>query len=192
MTEGKRFWNDMGMWQWPCGCAEFQDGWEKCEEHSGKLISSDPSIQEEVVDNPPFTIDKKMFIKLSKENPITSTVMASGWTHIMPKLGTGAPHQKVGLPTDPKERKDLPIASGVLDYFPKALAEVAKVSKQGNDQHNGVDTPLRWDRSKSTDESDALIRHFLERGKIDSDGQRHSAKVAWRSLALLEKELEGA
>lgn len=176
--ENKRFWNDMGFWQWMCGCAQFDNGpidvsWEKCEEHSGKLISTDPSIQEEVVDN-----------------PITSTVISSGWTHIMPKLGTGAPHQKFGLPTDPKERKDLPIASGVLDYFPKALAEVAKVSKRGNDQHNGVDTPLRWDRSKSTDESDALIRHFLERGKIDLDGQRHSAKVAWRSLALLEKELE--
>ena len=45
------------------------------------------------------------------------------------------------LPTDAKERKNLPIASGVLDYFPKALAEVARVSKVGNDQHNGEGTP---------------------------------------------------
>ncbi len=96
----------------------------------------------------------------------------------------------MGLPTDPQERKNVPIASGVLDYFPDALAEVAKISLSGNNQHNGVGTPLRWDRSKSTDESDALIRHFMERGKIDSDGQRHSAKVAWRALALLQKELE--
>jgi hypothetical protein len=95
-----------------------------------------------------------------------------------------------GLPTDAKERKALPIATGVLDYFPLALAEVARVSKIGNDQHNGVGSPLHWDKSKSTDEADALVRHLLQRGSRDSDGALHSAKVAWRSLALLERELE--
>jgi hypothetical protein len=50
--------------------------------------------------------------------------------------------------------------------------------------------PLHWDRSKSADESDALIRHFMERGTRDSDGIRHSAKAAWRALALLQKEIE--
>lgn len=95
------------------------------------------------------------------------------------------------LPTDPKARKSLPIATGVLDYFPQALAAVAACSKAGNDQHN-PGQPLHWDRAKSKDEADALIRHFLERGKIDIDGIPHSAKVAWRALALLEKELETA
>jgi hypothetical protein len=94
------------------------------------------------------------------------------------------------LPTDYKDRKAIPVATGVLDYFPDALAEVAKVSKIGNDQHNGEGSPLHWDRSKSTDESDALIRHFLQRGTIDSDGARHSGKVAWRALAYLQKEIE--
>jgi hypothetical protein len=98
------------------------------------------------------------------------------------------------LPTDAKERKDLPIGTGVLDYFPLALAEVARVSKVGNDQHNGVGSPLHWDKSKSTDESDALIRHFLERDKKDIDGTYHAAKMCWRSLSyferLLEKEME--
>src|ERR1043165_7967361 len=93
------------------------------------------------------------------------------------------------LPSDPKARKAIPIATGCLDYFPNALAAVAECPKAGNDQHN-PGKPLRWDRSKSGDEADALIRHFLERGAIDSDGIRHSAKVAWRALALLEKELE--
>lgn len=93
------------------------------------------------------------------------------------------------LSTDKNERKNLPIGTGVLDYFPKALAAVALVSKVGNDQHN-PGQPLHWDRSKSTDEADAMIRHFLERGKVDVDGTRHSAKMAWRALALLEKELE--
>lgn len=94
------------------------------------------------------------------------------------------------LPTDAKVRKALPIATGVLDYFPKALAAIAEVSRVGNEQHN-PGSPLHWDRSKSTDEADALIRHFLDRGKLDNDGLRHSAKMAWRALALLEKEIEG-
>jgi len=31
---------------------------------------------------------------------------------------------------------------------------------------------------------------LLDAGKIDSDGVRHSAKCAWRILALLQKEIE--
>ena len=97
--------------------------------------------------------------------------------------------QAVLLPTDAKERKNLPIGTGVLDYFPKALAEVARVSKVGNDQHNPGE-PLHWDRSKSTDESDALIRHFFQRYDVDNDGTLHAAKMAWRSLSFLEKLIE--
>lgn len=90
---------------------------------------------------------------------------------------------------DAKGRKEYPIATGVVDYFPLAIAEVAHVSFVGNEQHN-PGTPLHWDRSKSGDESDALMRHFVERGTWDADGVRHSAKVAWRALAMLQKELE--
>jgi hypothetical protein len=93
------------------------------------------------------------------------------------------------LPTDAQARKAVPVATGVIDYFPDAIAAVAAVSKIGNDQHN-PGKPLHWDRSKSTDESDALMRHFIERGALDTDGARHSAKVAWRALALLQKEIE--
>lgn len=95
------------------------------------------------------------------------------------------------LPTSAAERKVVPIASGFIDYFPDAIAAVARLSQIGNDQHN-PGKPLHWDRSKSGDESDALMRHFLERGTIDTDGVRHSAKVAWRALALLQKEIEAA
>lgn len=93
------------------------------------------------------------------------------------------------LPSDPKQRKDSPIATGVLDYFPRALAEVARVSKAGNDQHN-PGQPLHWDKTKSLDHADCILRHLIERGTIDTDGMRHSGKVAWRALALLETELE--
>lgn len=93
------------------------------------------------------------------------------------------------LPTDPKERKTYPIGTGVLGYFPNALAEVAHVSYQGNLQHN-PGQPLHWDKTKSTDHADCLIRHFLQRGTTDSDGMRHSAKLAWRALAILQLEIE--
>jgi len=93
------------------------------------------------------------------------------------------------LPTDAKARKALPIATGFLDYFPDAIVAVADLSRAGNEQHN-PGKPLHWDRSKSGDEGDALSRHFLERGTLDSDGIRHSAKVAWRAMALLQKEIE--
>ena len=86
-------------------------------------------------------------------------------------------------------RKQMPVFSGVLNYFPDAIRELSKVSYVGNQQHN-PDKPLHWDRSKSGDELDALSRHLLEAGTIDTDGIRHSAKVAWRALANLQKELE--
>ena len=96
----------------------------------------------------------------------------------------------MSLPTEANERKDLPLATGFIDYFPDAIVEVAELSRIGNDQHN-PGSPLHWDRSKSGDESDALMRHFLQRGTTDSDGVRHSAKVAWRAMAMLQKEVEG-
>jgi hypothetical protein len=86
-------------------------------------------------------------------------------------------------------RKAMPIATGVFDYFPDAMAAVAYVSWLGNEQHH-PGTPQHWERGKSDDHADAMLRHFIERGKIDNDGGRHSAKVAWRALALLQLECE--
>lgn len=81
------------------------------------------------------------------------------------------------------------MCTGVLDYFPLALMEIAKVSKAGNDQHN-PGQPLHWARGKSTDHPDCLMRHLAERGMLDTDGQRHTGKLAWRALAMLQEELE--
>lgn len=93
------------------------------------------------------------------------------------------------LPSNAAERKAAPMAEGLLWYFPNALAEVARVSKAGNDQHQPGE-PMHHARGKSTDHADCIIRHLVDAGTIDSDGQRHSAKVAWRALALLQEELE--
>lgn len=91
--------------------------------------------------------------------------------------------------TEAQKRKATPIFSGVLAYFPDALAEVARVSVIGNEQHN-PGQPLHWDKSKSKDELDALVRHLLDHqsGELyDTDGALHLAKVVWRAMAALQR-----
>jgi Domain of unknown function (DUF5664) len=87
---------------------------------------------------------------------------------------------------DSKERKDTPIFSGVLQYFPDALAAVARLSKYGNDKHNPGE-PLHWSREKSTDHGDCVVRHQMHYDKIEPDsGEYHATMVAWRALAQLQ------
>lgn len=113
------------------------------------------------------------------------------WVMILPPPRTEAPKAPSVLTTDKALRKEMPIARGVVDYFPLALAEVARVSFKGNQQHNPGEE-MHWAREKSTDHADCIGRHLIERGRLDDDGMRHSAKLAWRALALLQLELEDA
>lgn len=109
------------------------------------------------------------------------------------------PKQASHLPTDSEERKHIPLTSGVLDYFPAALAAVAWVSWVGNEKHN-PGQPLHHARGKSMDHADCITRHLTQRGTEDvvtlKDGRvfkvLHSAEVAWRALALLQEECEAA
>lgn len=91
---------------------------------------------------------------------------------------------------DAKKRKGQPVTSGVLWYFPNAIKAIAECSKAGNDQHH-PDKPLHWDMSKSADEPDAMVRHLIDHriNPMDTDGILHLTKVAWRSLAMLERYL---
>lgn len=95
------------------------------------------------------------------------------------------------LPTDAAARKRIPVFSGFMAYFPRAIAEVAKISFEGNEQHH-PGSPLHWDKSKSKDHLDALARHLID----SLDGEHCSihalAQVAWRALAELETRLENA
>jgi hypothetical protein len=103
---------------------------------------------------------------------------------------------------DSAARKEFPMARGLLDYFPAALAAVARVSSIGNMKHNpGED--MHHARGKSMDHADCIMRHLADRGTMDrvviESGQLgsvyeipHSAYVAWRALALLQEELEAA
>jgi hypothetical protein len=95
----------------------------------------------------------------------------------------------LSLPDDDAKRGEYPMADGLLDYFPNALAEVSKVSKIGNDQHNHGQ-PLNWARDKSTDHANKIMRHLVDRGRFDGRGVRHTARLAWRALAMLQTELE--
>lgn len=90
-----------------------------------------------------------------------------------------------------QERKDRPVFSGVLNYFPDAIAYVAMISKIGNDKHN-PGQPLHWSRDKSSDHKDCIARHLIDAGSMDPDGIRHSGFLAWRALANLQIELEDA
>ena len=94
--------------------------------------------------------------------------------------------------TAPDSRKESPLASGVLDYFPDALLAVARLSRLGNDKHNPGE-PMHHARGKSSDHADALMRHLVDRGAVDTDtGLSHTVAVAWRALALLQEEIEKA
>ncbi len=91
-----------------------------------------------------------------------------------------------------EERKQIPVYSGFIKYFPRAIRAVAKVSQTGNDQHN-PGQPLHWDEDKSTDHEDALARHLVDHAQgeeFDEDQERHLAKVAWRAMSALETFLK--
>ena len=101
--------------------------------------------------------------------------------------------------TDSQQRKQTPLYSGLMVYFPDALEEVAAVSWAGNEKHNPGE-PLYWNRSKSTDEYDACARHLNDRAqgmvydeelsKIAGRKVHTMACTAWRALAALQKEIE--
>lgn len=122
-----------------------------------------------------------------REGVVTPRQLKANTGRCEVKTSDAAP--AVGLPTTAAERKQRPIARGVLDYFPDALAEIAFVSFKANEQHNPGE-PMHWAKGKSTDHADCLLRHLIQRGTRDDDGLLHTAKAAWRALALLQTELD--
>lgn len=95
---------------------------------------------------------------------------------------------------DEYRRKDSPVFSGVLQYFPDAIMEIAKHSKKGNDKHN-PGQPLHWSKDKSADHADCVGRHLIDVGPTwdaldEETGSYHATALAWRALALLQIMLE--
>lgn len=119
------------------------------------------------------------------------------------------------LPTDSIARKRYPLFSGLMRYFPAALAGVANHSVGGNEKHIHPGRPynpdidvLRHDRTKSTDHADCILRHLVdldelvdkqtrmfENDEFDRDEfDNRSVEIlseanalAWRALALAQE-----
>jgi hypothetical protein len=89
-----------------------------------------------------------------------------------------------------KERKETPVFSGVLQYFPDAINAVARQSWAGNEKHNPGE-PLHWAREKSSDHMDCAIRHMMTPNEVDPEtGGTHLVAAAWRILAALQLQCE--
>lgn len=90
------------------------------------------------------------------------------------------------LPVDSKMRKETPITTGWLKYFPRAHAYAARISVLGNEKHNPGEE-LHWAEGKSMDHPDCIARHLIEADTFDSDdGALHAGKLFWRAGANLE------
>lgn len=102
------------------------------------------------------------------------------------------------LPTESNARKEHPIHSGCIRYFPAALAGVARTSKMGNDKHN-PGQEMHHARSKSTDHADCIVRHLIDTEDLLAAMNRGDSKVTteeilnevnsmvWRALAYSQE-----
>lgn len=93
------------------------------------------------------------------------------------------------LPTDDAQRGLYPMADGCLDYFPNALAEVSRISYEGNQKHN-PGQPMHWARGKSTDHRNKIVRHTVDSRPDTEEAIEHAAQAAWRALAHLQEKIE--
>lgn len=67
------------------------------------------------------------------------------------------------LPTDSAERKDVPLLSGFMNYFPAAMAWIARISLKGDRKHNPENKgPPFHSRGKSADHGDCIVRHTMD------------------------------
>ncbi len=104
----------------------------------------------------------------------------------------GAGHEFQRGPADSKARKQTPVFSGVINYFPDALMDVARLSWAGNEKHNPGEA-LHWAREKSLDHEDCVARHLIDsRAYTEEAGHRflHATCLAWRALAHLQTLIE--
>ena len=94
------------------------------------------------------------------------------------------------------KKEKAPLYWGLINYFPRALTEVAKVSTFGAAKHQTLFKDKRWLDPDYTPEmyDDAIVRHVFDRaveGEINEKdgGCYHLAQIAWDALARLEKLL---
>lgn len=85
------------------------------------------------------------------------------------------------------ERKDMPVQTIIAEYFPDAIAALARHSKKANVKHNGPEAPMKWSREKSTDHLNCAGRHLMTPDAIDPDtGEIELVGAFWRCAAALQ------
>lgn len=77
-----------------------------------------------------------------------------------------------------------PVVKGFMEYFPTAIAEVARVSEFGAKKYD-------WGNWRFVDNgaeryTEALGRHLLAPGTDSESGLEHAAHAAWNAMARLE------
>lgn len=97
---------------------------------------------------------------------------------------------------DSATRKKFPMATGLIDYAPDALAAISHVSWVGNEKHNKGE-PLHHARGKSMDHADCQVRHLSTRRDADPayagdpiEAVSHLAQKAWRAIIELQEAME--
>ncbi len=89
-----------------------------------------------------------------------------------------------------EQRKQYPMSSGCVDYFPDALALISHVSWTGNEKHN-PGQPLHHSRWNSTDHADCVMRHHSTRDNAENGHPlMHLGEEGWRVLAMIQEAME--
>lgn len=113
-----------------------------------------------------------------------------------------------GLPTGYEERKAFPLLTFLTAYFPDVIEAAVRLCIQGNVQHD-ISKPaeqpfwlptdrIAWDRQKSTEELETLMRHLWDHTRakrgvgslFDADGHLHIVKAFWRAGTEAQRTIE--
>lgn len=140
-----------------------------------------------------------LIVNLCKLESLTERIRKQCDTITKSREGTlaGENVRTMTLSTDSTERKEYPLFTGLLRYFPAALIGIARTSKKGNDKHNPGE-PLHHARGKSMDHGDCILRHLIDVEDLLSARSRGDTvsnqeildevnQMAWRALAFSQK-----
>lgn len=83
------------------------------------------------------------------------------------------------FPKDDAERQKYAVGTFICEFFPHAIAELARFSYEMQQKHN-PDAPMGWAKDKSVGDGNQIFRHQM-------DGEYR--EVAWRGLEQLERSL---
>lgn len=83
------------------------------------------------------------------------------------------------FPVDDAERKKYAVGTFICEFFPHAIAELARFSYDMQQKHN-PNAPMGWVKDKSIGDGNQIFRH-----QMNGDYE----EVAWRGLEQLERKL---